>query len=85
MKNLQIFKTQITTHSNILKNITILTLSLVVFFGTSSFSLTNKAETAQLMRYAAKLSQDGKNKEALKIFLKIVLYRKHLNLLINII
>ncbi|SVC71116.1 uncharacterized protein METZ01_LOCUS323970, partial [marine metagenome] len=71
MKNLQIFKTQISTHSSILKNITILTLSLGIFLSTSSLSLANKAETIQLMHYAAKLSQDGKNEEALKIFLEI--------------
>ena len=72
MKDLQIFKSQIATHSSILKNITILTLSLGVFLSTSSLSLANKAETIQLMHYAAKLSKDGKNEEALKIFLEII-------------
>ena len=71
MKTLKISKNQIIIHSNIFKSITILTLGLAVFLSTSSLSLANKAETVQLMHYAAKLSQDGKNEEALKIFLEI--------------
>ncbi len=71
MKTLEIFKAQTAAHSKILKNITIFILSLAVLFGTPSFLLANKAETIQLMHYAAKLSKDGKNEEALKVFLEI--------------
>ena len=71
MKTLRTFENPIALHSNILKNTTVLILTLAVLFSTASFSLANQVGTSQLMRYAAGLSQNGKNKEALKIFLEI--------------
>ena len=71
MKTLRTFENQIALHSNILKNTTVLILTLAVLFSTASFSLANQVGTSQLMRYAAGLSQSGKNKEALKIFIEI--------------
>ena len=71
MKTLRTFENQIALHSNILKNTTVFILTLAVLFSTASFSLANQVGTSQLMRYAAGLSQSGKNKEALKIFLEI--------------
>ena len=71
MKTLRTFENQIVLHSNILKNTTVFVITLAVLFSTASFSLANQVGTSQLMRYAAGLSQSGKNKEALKIFLEI--------------
>ena len=71
MKTFRTFENQIATQSNILKNTIAFILTLAVLFSTASFSLANQVETSQLMRHAAGLSQSGKNKEALKIFLEI--------------
>ena len=50
---------------------TLFILTLFILFSTASSSLANQVETSRLMRYAAELSQRGKNEEALKIFLEI--------------
>ena len=71
MKTLRTFENQIVLHSNILKNTTVFVITLAVLFSTASFSLANQVGTSQLMRHAAGLSQSGKNKEALKIFIEI--------------
>ncbi len=71
MKTLRTFENQIVLHSNILRNTTVFVVTLAVLFSTASFSLANQVGTSQLMRYAAGLSQSGKNKEALKIFIEI--------------
>ena len=59
-------------HSNILRKVIALALSLATILTTTNLSLANPRETNQLMFQAAKLSQNGKNKEALKIFLEII-------------
>ena len=69
MKTFRTFENQIATQSNILKNTTVFILTLAVLFSTAGFSLANQVGTSQLMRYAAGLSQSGKNKEALKILI----------------
>ena len=71
MKTLRTFENQIVLHSNLLKNTTVFVITLAVLFSTASFSLANQEGTSQLMRHAAGLSQSGKNKEALKIFIEI--------------
>ena len=71
MKILQTFKTQIGLRSSVSKSTTVFILTLFIFFNTTNFSLANQGETSQLMRHAANLSQNGKNEEALKIFLEI--------------
>jgi len=62
-------------HTNILsvssKSTTIFILTLIFFFNTADFSLADRSETSRLMRHAANLSQNGKNQEALKIFIEI--------------
>ena len=71
MKILQTLKTQINLRSNVSKSATIFILTLFMFFNTANFSLANQGGTSGLMRHAANLSQNGKNEEALKIFLEI--------------
>ena len=71
MKILQTFDTQIGLRSSVSKSTTVFILTLFIFFNTANFSLASPGETSRLMRHAANLSQNGKNEEALKIFLKI--------------
>jgi tetratricopeptide (TPR) repeat protein len=71
MKILQPFETQIGLRSSVSKSTTVFILTLFIFFNTANFSLANQGGTSQLMRHAANLSQNGKNEEALKIFLEI--------------
>ena len=71
MKILQTFDTQIGLRSSVSKSTTVFILTLFIFFNTTNFSLANQGETSRLMRHAANLSQNGKNEEALKIFLEI--------------
>ena len=71
MKILQTFDTQIGLRSSVSKSTTVFILTLFIFFNTANFSLASPGETSRLMRYAANLSQNEKNEEALKIFLEI--------------
>ena len=71
MKILQTFETQIGLRSSVSKSTTVFILTLFIFFNTANFSLANQGGTSRLMRHAANLSQNGKNEEALKIFLEI--------------
>jgi len=71
MKILQTFETQIGLRSSVSKSTTVFILTLFIFFNTTNLSLANQEETSRLMRHAANLSQNGKNEEALKIFLEI--------------
>ena len=71
MKILQTFETQIGLRSSVSKSTTVFILTLFILFNTANFSLANQGGTSRLMRHAANLSQNGKNEEALKIFLEI--------------
>jgi len=71
MKILQTFDTQIGLRSSVSKSTIVFILALFIFCNTANFSLANQGETSRLMRHAANLSQNGKNEEALEIFLEI--------------
>ena len=71
MKILQTFETQIILRSSVSKSTTVFILTLFIFFNTGNFLQANQGEASRLMRHAAELSQNGKNEEALKVFLDI--------------
>ena len=72
MKIYQTFTSQTVLHLNILRKVITLALGLAVILVITNSSLANQRETNRLMFQAAKLSQDGKNEEALKMLLEII-------------
>jgi len=71
MKIPHTFETQTGLRLGVPKSVTVFILTLFILLNTTNFLLANQGGTSLLMRHAAKLSQNGKNEEALKIFLDI--------------